>query len=236
MFDRSAAYYDHFYGFLDYPAAARNLERLIETHHGDARTLLDVACGTGRYLEHLQSDYQAAGLDILPSLLAQAAIRCPELPFHQGDMCDFDLGEKYDVVTCLFCSIGYVQTLDRMRQAISRMAAHLKPGGLLVVEPWVTPEKCWTNRVTCEVANEPELKIVRMHTHEIEGRLSIFDIHYLVGTPEGVEHFVEREAMGLFTQSEYAAAMTDAGLAVTYLDSGLFPGHAYGLYLGKAPA
>ena len=236
MFEQSAPYYDKFYGFLDYETAAGSLHTLIAEHHTGAKSLLDVACGTGRYLEYLQPHYRVAGLDILPELLELARCRCPEVPFHKGDMTEFDLGEKFDVVTCLFCSRGYVLTLDQMEKAICHMAAHLNPGGLLMVEPWVTPEQCWTDRVTCEVSNEPGLKIVRMHTHEREGRMSVFDIHYLVGTPQGVTHFTECEKMGLFTREEYVAAMEKAGLNVTHLEQALFPGHMYGILVGKNPA
>lgn len=235
MFDRSARYYDEFYSFLDYRAAAENLSGLISERHPAARTLLDVACGTGKYLEHLAPRFAGEGLDILPELLEKARLRCPGIPFHLGDMMDFELGRRFDVVTCLFCSIGYVVSLENAERAIARMAAHLRPGGLLIVEPWVVPEKCWTNRVTSEVLDKPDLKLVRMHTHEMAGRTSVFDIHYLVGTPEGVEHFIEREVMGLFTHEEYQAAFRKAGLEVALLDMALFPGHAYGVLVGSKP-
>lgn len=233
MFEQSAPYYDEFYSFLDYGAAAESLCGLIAERHPHARTLLDVACGTGRYLEYLAPRFAAEGLDILPSLLETARRRCPGLPFHQGDMMAFDLGRRFDVVTCLFCSIGYAVTLDNAERAIARMADHLEPGGLLIVEPWVTPEMCWTHRVTSEVLDRPDLKVVRMHTHERAGRTSVFDIHYLVGTPERVAHFVEREVMGLFTREEYLAAFRKAGLEPVFLDRGLFPGHAYGVLIGR---
>lgn len=235
MFDRSAQYYDEFYSFLDYRTAAENLRGLIAERHSSARTLLDVACGTGKYLEYLASHFLAEGLDILPTLLEKARLRCPGIPLHQGDMVAFDLGRQFDVVTCLFCSIGYVLTLENAERAIARMASHLLPGGLLIVEPWVVPEKCWTNRVTSEVLDKPDLKVVRMHTHEKVGQTSVFDIHYLVGTPKGVEHFVEREVMGLFTHEEYMGAFRKAGLEVVLIDMALFPGHAYGVLVGTKP-
>ena len=54
-----------------------------------------------------------------------------------ADMTSFDLGRRFDVVTCLFSSIGYVGTAERLDQAIATMAAHLEPGGTLIVEPWL---------------------------------------------------------------------------------------------------
>lgn len=235
MFGRSAPYYDKIYGSLDYEAGARTLRSLIDARLPEARTLLDVACGTGRYLAHLGTRFEGEGLDILPELLDLARERCPDTRFHQGDMIRFDLGRQFDVVTCLFCSIGYVVTLDNAERAIATMASHVRPGGLLIVEPWITPEQCWTNKVTADFVTEPELKIVRMHTHEVEGRSSVYDIHCLIGTPQGVEHFVEREVLGLFSREEYESAFRKAGLDVTYQDQALFPGHKYGLYIASRP-
>ena len=80
--------------------------------------------------------------------------------------------------------------------------------------------------------DKPELKIVRMYTHEIEGCVSVFDINYLIGTPQGVRHFIEREELGLFTHDEYVEAFKKAGLEVSHFDKGLFPKHNYGIYIG----
>ena len=55
-------------------------------------------------------------------------------------MTGFDLGTTYDAVTCLFGAIGYVRTVDRMNRAVACMARHVKPGGVLIVDPWITPD------------------------------------------------------------------------------------------------
>lgn len=237
MFDRSAPYYDAFYAFLDYPVAAGRLHALLRERHPQATTLLDVACGTGRYLAQLAPHYRSSGLDIQQQLLERAARQCPDVRLHHGDMCDFHLDARFDVVTCLFCSVAYARTPERVAAAIRCMAEHLAPGGLLVIEPWIAPQQCWTDRITCEVHDrERDLKIVRMHTHERTERSSVFDIHYMVGTPREVQHFIEREELCLMTRDEYAAAMREAGLEAEYLDIELFPGHRYGLHLGRKPS
>ena len=50
--------------------------------------------------------------------------------FVLADMSDFHLGRHYDAVICLFSSIGYVRTLDRVTHAIGRFRDHLAPGGV----------------------------------------------------------------------------------------------------------
>jgi ubiquinone/menaquinone biosynthesis C-methylase UbiE len=236
MFTKSAQYYDALYHFKDYTAASRQLHDLIQQYNPDARTLLDVCCGTGRHLESLRAFYDVEGLDINPELLEIAARRCPSIPFHQSNMTDFELGRTYDVVTCLFSSIGYAKSREGMEAAVLSMVRHLAPGGLLVVEPWLTPDAYWVGRITANFVNEPELKIAWMYTSELQGTVSIFDINYLVGTPEGVSYFTEKHEIGLFTAQEYLEAFRNAGIAVSYDPQGLF---GRGMYIGaklKDPA
>ncbi|MFL5493747.1 MAG: class I SAM-dependent methyltransferase [Gemmatimonadales bacterium] len=232
MFTRSAPYYDYIYHFLDYADAAARVRTRVQADHPEARTLLDVACGTGKHLEYLSRDYQVAGLDLNPELLQAARRRCPGIPLHQGNMTEFDLPSRFDVITCLFSSIAYIRTLDNLRRALVNFARHLTPGGLVLIEPWFTPESFWTGTVTTNFADAPDLKIVWMYTSTREDRLGVLDIHYLIGRSSGVEHFTERHEVGLFTHEEYLAAIRDAGLRPEHDAVGLF---RRGLYIGHAP-
>lgn len=66
-------------------------------------------------------------------------MRCPEATFHVGDMRTLDLPERYDVVLCLFSAIGYVRDEEGLRGTIEHLARHLKPEGVLLVDPWFEP-------------------------------------------------------------------------------------------------
>jgi len=112
-------------------------------------------------------------------------------------MTNFDIRTQFDVATCLFSSIGYVRTLQRLRLAVRSMARHLKPEGLLIIEPWFTPENWHPNTVHALFIDDPELKIARVSTSFTENKVSVFDLHHLIGTPEGTEHVVEHHEMGL---------------------------------------
>jgi SAM-dependent methyltransferase len=231
MFSRSARLYDAVYASIrDYPREAAELDRLIQERCPGARTLLDVACGTGAHLEHL-AGYEAEGLDLDPEMLAVARERQPKVAFHEGDMVDFDLGKRFDAVVCMFSSIGYVRSEERLRSAIAAMAHHLEPGGVLVVEPWLSPE-AWVDRhVGAVFVDEPELKIARMNVGQREGDVSIFEFEYLVGTPNGLERFNERHELGLFTVEQYLEAFWAAALEADHDPEGPM---GRGLYIGSA--
>ncbi len=230
MFTRSAELYDAVYSFKDYAGEAARLRTLIEERAPRAQTLLDVACGTGKHLAELRAWYDVEGLDLDENLLAIARERLDGVRLHAADMTSFELGRRFDVVTCLFSSIGYVGTVERLHAALAAMARHLEPEGILVIEPWFSPEAWLTGTAHLLTVDEPELKIARMNVSERDGRLAVVEFSYLVGTPAGVEHFTERHEAALFTDAEYRQAFDAAGLAVEHDPEGLM---GRGLYLGQ---
>jgi ubiquinone/menaquinone biosynthesis C-methylase UbiE len=235
MFSKSADLYDAIYLSMDkdYAKEARKVKTLVRRYKkSDGNTLLDVACGTGIHAGHLCAYFQVEGLDLNPGMLTAARKKLPGMVFHQGDMLDFNLDKQFDVITCLFSSIGYVKTAPRLRQAVQTMNRHLRPGGMMIVEPWFTPEQWRPGSVHAVFVNQPELKISRMNVSGVDGNLSFFDFHYLVGTPEGIRHFTERHELGLFTHEEYLDAFYSAGLEVLHDSKGL---DGRGLYIGIKP-
>lgn len=234
MFTETAELYDRFYDWKDYPSEAERIHELVTARAPGARSLLDVACGTGRHLELLRAWYQVEGLDLDPRLLAVARRRLGDVPLHEGDMTDFDLGRTFDIVTCLFSSIGYVRTVERLELAVKALAHHVAPGGVLLVEPWFSPDQFLADHMGAVIfIDEPELKAVRMNGSRRDGTISIFEFHYLIERPATVEHRTETHTLGLFTDDEYRGALEAAGLGVEHDPDGLM---GRGLWIGTKAA
>ena len=225
---QSARIYDALCRQKDYRGATRSLIQVLKRFAPDAETLLDVGCGTGRHLEHLRDRFRVEGFDLSRNMLAIARRRNPGIPFHQGTLVDFNLRHRFDVVTCLFGSIGYSKTPVNLRKAVRCLALHLRPGGVLIVEPWIAPERFVTGRLVFDRGDDPDLKFARIYITKRRGAVSIFDSHYVVATPAGVEHFTERQELGLFTDQQYRMAFRDAGLTVVATTPDLF---GYGIYI-----
>jgi len=231
MYDESALLYDAIYSFKDYQKEASIVRDLVERNkRTPGKRLLDVGCGTGSHLAYLRQHFDVEGLDITLRFLEVARERLPGVALHHADMTSFDLGCRFDAVVCLFSAIGYANTKPLLNRTIKRIADHLLPGGVLVLEPWLTPEVFRTGQPHAIFVDRPDLKIARLNVGVVENGLSVLDFHYLVATPEGVEYFPERHELGLFAYEDYAGAMRAAGMEVFYDPEGLT---GRGLFIGR---
>jgi ubiquinone/menaquinone biosynthesis C-methylase UbiE len=231
MFRKTARFYDAIYSWKDYRTEIDRLDRLIRERNREAGTLLDVACGTGKHLELLKDAYEVEGVDIDPGMLAVARERLPGIPLHEGDMTSFDLGKRFDVVTCLFSSVAYARTPDRLTSAIASMTRHLADGGVLVVEPFFPPDKWEEGHLHALFVDEDALKISRVNLSGPAAAEITMSFHYLVGTPEEVTYFTEDHTVGLFTHEQYLQAFRAAGLEPEHDTEGLM---GRGLYVAVA--
>jgi ubiquinone/menaquinone biosynthesis C-methylase UbiE len=233
-YERSSEVYDLLYSqVLDYEANAARLHELVQERTSGGTTLLEVACGTGAYLEPLSRNYRVTGVDLSPAMLDRARRRMPGAELIQADMEDFDLGKTFDVVVCLFSSIAYVQTLAGLRETIAGFARHLAPGGLVVLEPWFPPDQWMDAYVGAMSARDDDLAVGRVTTSRRDGNRVTMTFAFVVARPGGVvESFVEDHATGQFTVEEHLDAFAAAGLVAEHDTEGLM---GRGLYLASRP-
>ena len=169
---KSAQIYDALHLYKDYAEEAKRIAYLIELHKStDGNELLDVACGTGQHAKALKRWYHVEGLDLSEELLAIARKRLPDVTFYHADMTQFETGKKYDAITCLYSAIGELTEIDELNDAATTMAAHLKPGGVLIIEPWLRPEQFEDGRIWFDFVDEPDVKVARMTTANRHGKI-----------------------------------------------------------------
>jgi len=234
MFNESAELYDLIYGsFKNYATETADLVALIRAQYPQAKTILDVACGTGEHARLLteQFGYEVDGLDLNPSFVRIARDKLPRGSIYEGDMTSFALPRRYDIVMCLFSSIGYVRTLDNVRRTLERFRAHVNDGGAIIVEPWFAPDTLQPGYVTVHSSSADGVKVARMSITEIEGRASRLRFEYLIGRSTGIERATEVHELGLFTTDEMVQCFRDAKLDATHDPKGL---SGRGLFFARA--
>ena len=222
MFNLTAHVYDMIYQAQgkDYAAEASVVREQIAQRNTAARSLLDVACGTGGHLRYFAQWYEVMGLDCEPAMLAAAREHLPQVPLVEADMRSFDIKQSFDAVVCLFSSIGFLQSAAELDLAVALMCAHMTPGGVLIIDGWVRPNS-WIEPgpVNALSINRDGIAVARATRTRREGARTILDMHHLVATSESVEHLVETHELTLFTDAEYEHALDIAGLDFERVDS-----------------
>jgi len=223
MFTESASFYDLIYStFKDYAAESAEIARRIRERRPGARVLLDAACGTGEHARALTAlGFGVDGIDLDPGFVRIAQEKNPTGRFVEADMSDFHLGRQYDAVLCLFSSIGYLTTLDRVTRALMCFREHLVPGGLVLVEPWFPPGMLDSNRVAKNTGEADGIRVVRTSRVQIDGRISRLLFDYEISDAAGTRHSSEVHELGLFTPPELTETFIKAGFSVDFDHVGL---------------
>jgi SAM-dependent methyltransferase len=116
--------------------------------------VLELGVGAGRIaLRAVRKGAEVVGLDYTQSMLDEAALRRDKLPkakrdkleLVQGDMRDFDLGRKFDLITCPFNAFQHMYTREDVERTLACVAAHLNEGGRFIVDVLV-PDLDYLNR------------------------------------------------------------------------------------------
>jgi ubiquinone/menaquinone biosynthesis C-methylase UbiE len=235
VYRKTAQVYDAIYGSMgkDYGEEAARLRELIGRYQeSSGKRLLDVACGTGGHLVHLKDHFDVRGLDISAPMLRLAREKLPKVPFVKGSMTRFRFEHRFDVLLCLFSSIGYACTYGRLAKTFRNFYRHLVPGGITIAEAWIAPEDFHDGSLFGTFVDNTELKAARITVGRKKRRRSIIRFHYLLGTVDGIRHFTEIHRMGLFSREEYRKAMEEAGFAWRFEPGGLA---GRGLHIGIKP-
>lgn len=236
MYSQSSKYYDALYDSLgkDYAAESDRIAQIVADRcRSGGNALLDIACGTGKHIACLRDRFACEGLDVARSMIEIASERNPGVPFHLGDMIGFNLGKKFDAIICMFGAIAYAPNLQRLDQTLATMARHLKPGGVVIVEPWVRPANWQDGKVYGLFVDQPDLKVARMSVSRRDANVSVLNFHYMVASRDGIRTFTEPHRLTLFTDEEYRGAFRKAGLFIDRLADG-FAGR--GAYVGYSRA
>jgi ubiquinone/menaquinone biosynthesis C-methylase UbiE len=236
IYSELARYYDKVYHWKDYKGDVGRLMELIDRFkRSPGNALLDVGCGTGAHLKHLVGWFDCTGLDLHEEMLEVARDKVPGATFVQGDMMDLDLDRSFDVVLCMFSTIGHATTREDLRRALNRMARQLNEGGVLIIEPWITEEDIKPSHVALQTYDGEDVKVARMGRLWPEEDRTVLEMHYLIGNyTDGFRHYEETHELRLFDLDEMVSIMESAGLEVTFDEGGF--GEGRGAVIGVRPS
>lgn len=233
MYGARAELYDALYHWKDYQAEAERLVAVLGSLGVRAGSrLLELGCGSGGHLVHLRDRFDCMGLDLNEGMLERARARLPGVPLVCGDMASFTVERPVHAVVSLFSALGYVHP-DRLPSLARCVRDALLPGGVALIEPWLTPDRIRAGRPSLETLDEPERKVVRACTSRQDGRATHLEFHWLLATAAGVEHWTDPHVLWCSTADELCAIGREAGLEARFDEIGLDTGR--GLWVLRRP-
>lgn len=125
-------FYDAVMG--DGSESARRVSELLRVSKPNARKVLELGCGTGSILKHLQDHYEVSGLDLSSKMLSIARKKVPRAKLSQQNMVGFQIDGRFDAVLCVFDSINHVRRFSDWKKVFGRVRQHLSPGGCFIFD------------------------------------------------------------------------------------------------------
>jgi len=139
----SDAFWERFYPFMfaeaQFALAAENMPKIVALSGVTGGSLLDLACGPGRYvLPFAQAGFRVTGVDRTRCLLDRGRERATragvEAEWVEADMRAFVRPAAFDLAINVFTSFGYFDDPAENRRVLENIFASLKPGGTFVFE------------------------------------------------------------------------------------------------------
>jgi SAM-dependent methyltransferase len=143
-------------GLYDVFAFDGDLPLYLELARDQGGRVLEVACGSGRVLVPLvRGGSDVIGVDISPHMLDLARAKLDaeagmkgSARLVQADMREFELPERdLDLAIVAVKSVAYLTERADQLRCLSRIAAHLRPGGLLAID-FMHPRPDWVGAAT----------------------------------------------------------------------------------------
>ena len=191
VFDAYSRYYDLLYKDKDYQSEVNFVDRLIHKYNPDAKSILDLGCGTGRHdIPLCQKGYALHGVDQSEQMLAMAqaaseassnSVSEPKLSFHRGDIRSIQLNRKFDAVISLFHVMSYLPENSDFRAVLNTAKKHLIKGGIFLFDFWYGPAVLTdTPSVRVKYMEDDRIKIKRTADPLMHPNENLVDVRYTI--------------------------------------------------------
>jgi SAM-dependent methyltransferase len=182
----------------------QDVQFFVEASKASGGKTLELGSGTGRVLiPTARAGCEIVGMDLSPVMLEKCrdllSLEPPEVQQRvrllDGDMRDFDLGEKFSLVTMPFRPFQHLETVEDQISCVKAVHRHLEPGGKLILDLFNPSLKFLVNdEALKESGDEPEftmadgrrvLRRMRVAKRDLFDQISDVEIIYYVTHPSG---------------------------------------------------
>ena len=184
-FNLYAQYYDLLYKDKDYKKEAEYIVKLIKQFAPNAKSILNLGCGTGKHdFELAKLGYSVHGVDMSAEMISIANNNNSfnnQLSFSVGDIRNFEIDRKFDVVISLFHVMSYQNTNEDLLKAYNTAKKHLSSDGYFIFDCWYGPGVLTDPPVTRikRISNE-KITVLRIAESNIYPQKNVVEVNYEV--------------------------------------------------------
>lgn len=196
--DIYSQYYDLLYQDKNYEEEVSYIDKIIQKHSVNSKSILDMGCGTGKHAElFCDRGFVVHGIDLSEEMLKIAETRRKgkedKLFFIHSDIKSLNLDKKFDIVVSLFHVMSYQNSNDDLIKVFEVAKDHLNDGGIFIFDFWYGPAVL-TDLPTTRVKRleNDNIKVTRLAEPTLYAQGNIVDVNYDVfiedkGTKEILE-------------------------------------------------
>ena len=179
-FNLYSKYYDLIYQNKDYNAEVDYISACIKEYAPNAKSILEFGSGTGGHGLILQSKgYNIYGIERSEKMVEVAITQ----GFHciQGDITNFKIEQKFDVVISLFHVISYINDNKSLFDVFRNASIHLNTNGLFIFDVWYSPAVYHQKpEVRIKKVENEEISVIRIAEPEIHSKMNVVDVNYTI--------------------------------------------------------
>jgi len=181
--------------------------------------LLDIACGEGSFVIAMaQQGWQVDGVDRSASMLRLASDHAQRASvtavFHQADMTALDLPPQYNLITCWFDSLNYLENIQSITAALRGIQRALKPGGyfLFDMNTLYGLSVNWLRQACFLQQDTPDLVEIHSPTYDYERQAVTDHITMFVRQGNAWERNDEEHCEYGYSLTQIRSGLSQAGL------------------------
>jgi SAM-dependent methyltransferase len=214
LYHEWAEYYDLCYSEKDYRKEVDFLLSLVKSN-GLGKSVLDVGCGTGSHAKILYNKgFEVWGLDSSKELLDIAKRKNPKVKFILGNMRNFNLNKKFDIILCLFNTIHYNQNYAQIQKTLQNFKLYLKNRGVIIFEMGFNQERWEDGHIHLGHWSNKKVNLVRFSNTRKRGNYGFLDMAYILQKENKIYLKKEKHKMRIFETLKIENMLKDMGFVV----------------------
>ncbi len=211
-----SAGYDLVMAHVDYEAWADYVGHLIDVHHPNPTSIVELGCGTGSlaieltalgYSNIIGTDRSRAMLDVAERKAKQARA---EIDFEQIDFRDFRREPPADVLLLLYDGLNYLLKKDEIASLFSSAHDSLTDDGVFIFDQSTPSNSLQNERFFEDQGEQDGFRYKRASRYDPETRLHTTTLDLFVRG----ERFREEHVQLAYTKEEIEDMLVKAGFSV----------------------